>query len=271
VTRWWRLVDAAMRIAGCVAVCMTVLVTGVVLVGERRAVAAPVGCAELAARVRVRHPSATSVVEVVPATGSATTATVQLATLVFGRWVCSAPMFARVGSAGVRPLAQRRSGDGTTPAGVFPLGRMTAWDGRVFRMFGNSADPGVAAGPFRKVVAGDCFGATPHTARYGHLVRRSAATCIGPDEYLPGVRGAYVYAALIGANMEPNVSGDAAGETPFAAAIFLHRHSYDGRGRTVATGGCVSLAHADLVWALRHFTVNTWFAIGTNAWLSGHM
>ena len=233
--------------------------------------AAPVSCADIAARVKLRQPSAGTVVEVVPASGSSTTATVWLATFVYGRWVCSSAMYGRVGSRGVRALAQRRSGDGTTPAGLFPLGRMTAWDGRVFRMFGNSADPGVKAGPYRRVVAGDCFGATPFTARYGHLARRTAATCVGPDEYLPGVRGAYEHAALIGANMEPNVSGDRAGETPFAAAIFLHRHSYDWRGRTVATGGCVSLAHADLVYVLRHLGAATWFAIGTSDWLMSHL
>lgn len=147
---------------------------------------------------------------------------------------------------------------------------MTAWDGRVFRVFGNNSNPGVTAGPFRRVMAGDCFGATPHTVRYGHLVRRSAANCTGADEYLPGVRGAYEYAALIGANMEPSVSGDAPGETPYAAAIFLHRHSYDWKGRTVATGGCVSLAHADLVAVLRSMTPTTWFAIGTAPWLLAH-
>ena len=50
--------------------------------------------------------------------------------------------------------------------------------------------------------------------------------CPGPDdEWLAGVGGAYSNAAVIGANLDP-ISGDAPGEPPFAAAIFLHRHSY---------------------------------------------
>lgn len=228
-------------------------------------------CVDIAQRVRLHHPTATVVIEVVAPTGTSSSATVRVATLTTAGFVCGIARSARVGSSGVRPLAQRRSGDGTTPAGAFPLGRMTAWDGRVFRMFGNSANPGVVAGPYRRVVAGDCFGATPHTARYGHLVRRSAAFCTGADEYLAHLPGAYEYAALIGANMEPAVSGDTASETPYAAAIFLHRHSYDALGRTKATGGCVSLAHADLVAVLRSMTPTTWFAIGTAPWLLAHV
>ena len=51
---------------------------------------------------------------------------------------------------------------------------------------------------------------------------------------------------MIGANLDP-VSGDAPGETPFAAAIFLHRHSYTAGGQAKPTSGCVSLAAVDLV------------------------
>jgi hypothetical protein len=85
---------------------------------------------------------------------------------------------------------------------------------------------------------GDCFGATPNTSRYGHLVYRTPANCPGPDdEYLPSITGAYQHAALIGANMEPNVSGDAPGEIPYASAIFLHRYSFDGNGNSRSTVG----------------------------------
>jgi L,D-peptidoglycan transpeptidase YkuD (ErfK/YbiS/YcfS/YnhG family) len=177
-------------------------------------------------------------------------------------------MTARLGSDGVRPLELRRSGDGTTPAGVFPLGRMTAWDGQVFSVFGNSPDPGVSAGPYRKVRDGDCFGATPNHPDYGHLVFRDPANCPGPDdEYLPAITGAYEHAALIGANMEPDVSGDAPGEIPYASAIFLHRVSYDSAGATKPTSGCVSLRHADLVSVLRALRPGVLFAIGETNWL----
>ncbi|MEQ1703040.1 MAG: L,D-transpeptidase family protein, partial [Ilumatobacteraceae bacterium] len=162
----------------------------------------------------------------------------------------------------------RRSGDGTTPAGVFPLGVMTAWDGQVFSFFGNSADPGVSAGTYRAVEYGDCFGATANTSRYGHLVYRTPANCPGPDdEYLPSITGAYQHAALIGANMEPNVSGDAPGEIPYASAIFLHRYSYDGNGNSRPTSGCVSLNITNLQNVLRQMQPGVLFAIGEDGWL----
>ena len=53
------------------------------------------------------------------------------------------------------------------------------------------------------------------------------------------------------------------GETPRAAAIFLHAHTYDSAGRTKPTSGCVSLAVDDLAGVLRQLTPGqTWFVIG---------
>lgn len=211
---------------------------------------------------------ATQVVLVVPSTPSSTSAVLQLAALTTRGWECGPVLAARIGRNGVRPLLQRRSGDGTTPAGVFPLGEMTAWDGERFSFFGNAPDPGVAAGPYRDVRTGDCFGATPNHPDYGHLVYRPAADCPGPDdEYLPRYGGTYSHAALIGANMEPDVSGDAPGEIPYAAAIFLHRHSFDATGASKPTSGCVSLQTADLVSVLRSMRRGVVFAIGTADWL----
>lgn len=232
---------------------------------------APAGtCATLAAAISARHGTTTQLVIVRTADWTDTTATLELATPSGGGWVCSAPMTARVGRSGLRPLLERRSGDGTTPAGVFPLGTMTAWDGQVFSFFGNTGDPGVAAGAYRRVRTGDCFGATPNTAGYGHLRRDTA--CPGPDdEYLPSI-GAYTNAALIGANMEPDVSGDAAGEIPYASAIFLHRFTYvpagATSGETKATSGCVSLAQTDLTAVLLQLRSDVRFAIGTTDWLA---
>lgn len=227
-------------------------------------------CATLAAAISARHGGATQLVLVHTDEWTDTTATLEVATPSGGGWVCSGPMTARVGRSGLRPLLDRRSGDDTTPAGVFPLGTMTAWDGQVFSFFGNSADPGVAAGTYRRVRAGDCFGATPNTAGYGHL--RRDTSCPGPDdEYLPSI-GAYTNAALIGANMEPDVSGDAQGEIPYASAIFLHRFTYVSAGatsgETKATSGCVSLAQADLTGVLLQLRSDVRFAIGTTEWLT---
>jgi L,D-peptidoglycan transpeptidase YkuD (ErfK/YbiS/YcfS/YnhG family) len=225
-------------------------------------------CQRIAMSVGVTQPSTTTQVIVRTAQWTDTTAVLEMATLIDHTWVCSAPMTARVGRNGVRPLLQRRSGDGTTPAGVFELATMTAPDGQRFSFFGNSADPGVTAGTYRRVQVGDCFGATPGTSGYGHL--RYDTSCPGPDdEYLPDFTAAYSNAALIGANMEPDVSGDAPGETPYASAIFLHRFTYvSGQsGATKPTSGCVSLAQADLTAVLVGLATGTQFVIGPTEWL----
>lgn len=183
-----------------------------------------------------------------------------------GDWRCRrGPQPAMFGRTGTRPLAERRSGDGTTPAGVFPLGEVTAWDGQTFRMFGNRADPGVQVA-YRSVRPEDCWGATANTSRYQHVINRQG--CSGPDEWLQSYGEAYAHAAVIGANLDP-ISGDEPGETPFAAAIFLHRTSYTSGGAGKPTSGCVSLGYEDLVDTLRAMDPDLapHFAIGPRAWL----
>ena len=194
-------------------------------------------------------PAAARQVVVVTSSGSA--ADVDLLVHDGGGWQCArSDMSGRVGRNGVRPLADRRSGDGTTPGGVFGLGTMTAPDGQTFQFFGNGANPGVP-GSWRQVRAGDCWGATPGTPDYNLLVSRPASACTGDDEYLPNITGAYSAAALIDANMGPARSGDDPGEPPLAAAIFLHRHSYDAAGNSKATAGCVSLNADNLAFVLQ--------------------
>jgi L,D-peptidoglycan transpeptidase YkuD (ErfK/YbiS/YcfS/YnhG family) len=190
-----------------------------------------------------------------------------------GSWACQTDeMAARFGRSGTRPLIDRRSGDGTTPAGVFALATVTAWDGQRFGVFGNSPDPGVrSAVGYRRVRTEDCWGATPNTVSYNHLVNRP--NCAGPDdEWLPKFADVYSHAAVIGANLDP-VSGDQVGETPFASAIFLHRHSYATSGATNGptrpTSGCVSLQYVDLIDVLRLLdpALAPHFAIGPTDWL----
>jgi peptidoglycan hydrolase-like protein with peptidoglycan-binding domain len=194
-------------------------------------------------------PSAARQVLVVTASGSR--ADVDLLMHDGTRWICARMnMSGRVGRNGVRPLSQRRSGDGTTPGGVFPLASMTAPDGQTFQFFGNGVNPGVR-GTWRQIKRGDCWGATPSTADYNRLVTRTAANCQSPDEYLINFQGAYSRAAIIGANMGPNRSGDAPGEPALAAAIFLHRHSYDASGNSRPTAGCVSLNNDNLIYVLQ--------------------
>jgi L,D-peptidoglycan transpeptidase YkuD (ErfK/YbiS/YcfS/YnhG family) len=210
-----------------------------------------------------RHPGVRQFVIVKTTSFAVSSGTVEVVGRdVGGTWRCQrAAQFARLGRNGTRVLADRRSGDGTTPAGVFPLGSVTAWDGQTFQFFGNSPDPGVR-GTYRDVRREDCWGATPNTARYQHVVNHPQ--CPGPDdEWLAGVGGAYSNAAVIGANLDP-ISGDAPGETPFAAAIFLHRHSYAADGSTRGLSGCVSLSQAELEYTLRTIdpALNPQFAIG---------
>jgi L,D-peptidoglycan transpeptidase YkuD (ErfK/YbiS/YcfS/YnhG family) len=199
--------------------------------------------------------------QLVVVTASGTSAEVDLLVKRRGVWRCRrADMHGRVGRNGVRPLLLRRSGDGTTPAGRFPLGTMRAPDGQQFQLFGNGTDPGGPAA-WRQVRAGDCWGATPGTRRYNKLVHRSELACRSPDEYLPNITGAYSQAAIIGANLGPHRSGDEPGEPPYAAAIFLHRHSYtDGVSRP--TSGCVSLGPRNLALVLRWLVPGrAWFVI----------
>lgn len=215
-----------------------------------------------------RHPDVEQFVTVATDSWTDTTAQLELAAFDGTGWVCqTSAMVAMVGRSGTRPLGDRRSGDGTTPAGVFPLGTQTAWDGQRFQFFGNSPDPGVR-GTYRAVRPADCWGATPGEPTYQQLYERE--NCPGPDdEWLPRFGDVYSHAAVIGANLG-TVSGDSPGEPALAAAIFLHRHNYAGGTEPRATSGCVSLVAADLVTVLRSIDpeLHTHFAIGEHDWLA---
>lgn len=188
-----------------------------------------------------------------------------------GEWHCQTDtVTARFGRSGTRPLLDRLSGDGSTPAGVFPLGETTAWDGQIVNAFGNQPDPGVhSLVGYRSVQPEDCWGAIPGDANYNKLV--DLPGCTGPDnEWLQRFGDVYSHAAVIGANMDP-ISGDSADEADvaYAAAIFLHRHSYDSNGSTRTTSGCVSVPIeelADIVTRLDP-TLDPQFAIGPTGWL----
>jgi len=214
-----------------------------------------------------RHPQARQFVIVEADQATSTTGTLQIvARSTTSDWRCQQPpIAARLGKSGMRPLAERRSGDGTTPAGVFPLGTMRAWDGERFQFFGNRPDPGVR-GLYRDVRQEDCWGATPQSPIYQQLVDRPR--CTSPDEWLTSIGDVYEFAAVIGANLDP-VSGDAPGEPALAAAIFLHRNSYTAAGVSKPTSGCVSLADDDLRFALRLIDpgLDVQFAIGDLAYL----
>lgn len=232
------------------------------------------------AALGARHPDVRQFVVLVTETFADTVGTGFVAARrATGDWVCQTSTVdgVRFGRTGTRPLFERRSGDGTTPAGVFPLGAITAWDGQRLNVFGNSPDPGVHADvDYRDVRPEDCWGATPNDPDYNHLVAEPG--CPGPDdEWLPRFGGVYSHAAVIGANLDPDTgatSGDAPDEAPYAAAIFLHRHSYgDGRtsGAPRPTSGCVSLPYDDLVETITTLDpgLDPHFAIGPAEWLVG--
>lgn len=181
---------------------------------------------------------------------SGSTADIDLLVRVGASWTSRrSGMRGRIGRNGVRKLADRRSGDGTTPAGIFPLGSMTAPDGQTFQFFGNGTNPGVH-GSWRQVRRGDCWAATPGRADYNTLTTRPAEHCTGEDEYLASYGDTYSAAAVIGANIGPTRSGSRQGEPALAAAIFLHHHSYDDDGNPTPTAGCVSLNATDLAAVL---------------------
>jgi L,D-peptidoglycan transpeptidase YkuD (ErfK/YbiS/YcfS/YnhG family) len=206
-------------------------------------------------------PAAARQVVLVESAGGST-ASVTLIVRAGASWTCAAgPLPARIGRNGLRPLSDRVAGDGTTPSGTFALGTMTAPNGDVFQFFGNGAKPGVTGG-WHQVQPGDCWDATGGDGAYNTLVARLAGACSGDDEYLPSIVEAYSRAALIDANMGPARSGDQPGEVPRAAAIFLHRLSYNADGSTRATSGCVALAAEHLDTVLRALVPGqAWFVI----------
>ena len=228
------------------------------------------GCdAALLQALTQTNPTASQWIMVVLPTTSSTTVTLAIATVSHDAWRCTlAQTVARVGRQGIRAIEQRRSDDGTTPSGIFPLGVVATPQGPI-SFFGNSADPG-ALGPYRRIQPGDCYGANPNTPGYGHW-RVDTVGCVGDDELLANNVQTYEHAVLIGANTEPNVSGDAAGEIPYAAAIFLHRDAVTATGQTKPTSGCVSVGHDALVTALRTINpaLDPHFAIGLRADLLG--
>jgi L,D-peptidoglycan transpeptidase YkuD (ErfK/YbiS/YcfS/YnhG family) len=264
------------------AISTTVQVTSTATRGERTQVTpfpqvpaldnpALAGCDAAVLRALVQgNPTARQWIVVLAPTITSTSATLQIATLGTNDiWSCSlAATPARVGRSGIRPLADRRSGDDTTPSGIFPLGSVLTPQGPV-SFFGNSADPG-ARGPYRRVQADDCYGANPNTAGYGHW-RSDAAGCTGADELLHSIGAAYEHAILIGANTEPDVSGDAPGEIAYASAIFVHRFTYTSSGAPKPTSGCVSVGHSALLTAVRTIDplLDPHFAIGTEQALLG--
>jgi L,D-peptidoglycan transpeptidase YkuD (ErfK/YbiS/YcfS/YnhG family) len=147
-----------------------------------------------------------------------------------GCWTpAGGPFVARVGRNGIR--ANKREGDGATPAGVFPIGPT---------MFGNSPNPGVR---FRyvRLRCGDWWVEDVTSPAYNTFQRvgcgrRPPFRVTTPD--MSASRHAYAHFAVIEYNMHPVVPGRGSG-------IFLHVQI----GKP--TSGCVSLPRSALVRVLR--------------------
>lgn len=163
-------------------------------------------------------------------TTRSTYATARTWTRVDGCWTSvGGPYTARVGRNGVR--ANKREGDGSTPAGTFPIGD---------RMYGNSPSPG-ASYPYVRLRCGDWWVEDSKSPAYNTFQRvgcgrRPPFKVTTPD--MSTSPRAYAHLAVIEYNMHPVVPGRGSG-------IFLHVQI----GK--ATSGCISLRRPALVHVLR--------------------
>ncbi|HVD25679.1 MAG TPA: L,D-transpeptidase family protein [Gaiellaceae bacterium] len=159
-------------------------------------------------------------------------------------WVeAGGPWTARVGWNGLSD--SRREGDGTTPTGVYPIGRT---------MYGNDANPGVRY-RYRRLRCGDWWNEDPRSSTYNSFQHVPCGTRLPFRTTTPGLweeRMVYRHLAVIDYNMRPVVPGRGSG-------IFLHVE------RKPRTNGCVSIPYARLVSTLRWLdpTKRPLIAIGT--------
>jgi L,D-peptidoglycan transpeptidase YkuD (ErfK/YbiS/YcfS/YnhG family) len=145
-------------------------------------------------------------------------------------WVpVAGPWTARVGWKGL--AERRREGDGTTPTGVYTIGRV---------MYGNAPNPGVRY-RYRRLVCGDWWNEDPRSPTYNKFQHVRCGTRPPFRVTTPGLwqeRRAYRHFAVIDYNMRPVVPGKGSG-------IFLHAQTGN------STNGCVSLPADKLVTVLR--------------------
>ena len=147
-----------------------------------------------------------------------------------GCWVAAAgPYTARLGKNGLS--ANRREGDGTTPAGTFRIGRT---------MYGNEPNPGVRFRYWR-LRCGDWWDEDPRSPTYNsfqHVACGTTPPFAGSSEGMWQQPRPYPYLAVIEYNMRPAVPGNGSG-------IFLHAQT---GGPTI---GCISLRKDQLRAVLR--------------------
>jgi L,D-peptidoglycan transpeptidase YkuD (ErfK/YbiS/YcfS/YnhG family) len=163
-----------------------------------------------------------------------------------GCWVpVAGPWTARVGWNGLAD--RRREGDGTTPTGVYTIGRV---------MYGNAPNPGVRY-RYRRLVCGDWWNEDPRSPTYNTFQHIRCGARPPFRVTTPGLwqeKRAYRHFAVIEYNTRPVVPGKGSG-------IFLHAQTGS------STNGCVSLPADRLVTVLRWLRPpkKPMIAIGTNA------
>jgi L,D-peptidoglycan transpeptidase YkuD (ErfK/YbiS/YcfS/YnhG family) len=138
---------------------------------------------------------------------------------------------ARIGAAGIGAAAE---GSSKTPTGLYRLGQA----------FGVQPDPGAGV-PYIRVGLNDVWTGSKGSVINEHRLC-APYTCpagYGAFERLINYPQQYAYGAVIGYNMAPTYgTGAVAGK---GSAFFLHvQNAY-------ATGGCVALNQARLLWILR--------------------
>ena len=147
-----------------------------------------------------------------------------------GCWRSAAgPYTARLGRSGLS--SNRREGDGTTPAGIFTIGRT---------MYGNAPNPGVRFA-YRRLRCGDWWDEDPRSPTYNsfqHVRCGQRPPFGGGSEGMWQQPLAYPFLAVVEFNMRPVVRGRGSG-------IFLHAQT---GGPTI---GCISLRRAELRAVLR--------------------
>ena len=167
-----------------------------------------------------------------------------------GCWVAAGgPYGARLGKNGLS--ADRREGDGTTPMGIFGIGRT---------MYGNEPNPGVRF-RYRRLRCGDWWDEDPASPTYNsfqHVPCGTDPPFGGASEGMWQQPRPYPFLAVIEYNMRPVVPGRGSG-------IFLHAQT---GGPTI---GCISLRRDELRAVLRWLRPEAAprIAVGTTVSLRG--
>jgi L,D-peptidoglycan transpeptidase YkuD (ErfK/YbiS/YcfS/YnhG family) len=186
--------------------------------------------ADRAGACRPAQGTGSQLITVEAPTRASTTASLRLWRRDGDCWAAVAgPWRARVGRSGLS--ANRREGDGTTPIGTFPIGRV---------MYGVAPNPGVRF-RYRRIVCGDYWVEDPRSPYYNtfrHVSCGSPPPFRVTGDRLWEATTAYRHFAVVEFNMRPVVQGRGSG-------IFLHATT----GRP--TNGCISLPVAQLRQTLR--------------------